>query len=223
MNQLCTALPKAELHAHLHGCIRMSTLADLAGDSLTADDRALLSEHADGALRRSLSECFRVFSIIHKAVRGTAAVSRITREVLTDFAADNCQYVELRTTPRRLEQDPGFSIPDWAVPLLRNDVIAHLVPYVVALLSSVAEHEAARRSEGFITRVLLSINRTEPPLVMSSTNLGALPAILLAFCDAAAAGGFTFLVLAPFSSMQVKRRSYCRTGPGAVSHSHTYW
>lgn len=162
MNALTLALPKAELHAHLHGCIRMSTLAELAGDSLTADDRALLSEHADGTLRRSLSECFRVFSIIHKAVRGTDAVYRITSEVLSDFAAENVRYVELRTTPRRLEKDEGFAVPGWAAPLLDNEVFAHLVPYAVALLSAVAAHEGACRGDGFCSRVLLSINRTEP-------------------------------------------------------------
>ena len=99
-------LPKAELHAHLHGSIRDATLLELLGEAASpaalSAMRILSAEAADDVhRRRSLSECFALFDSIHEAVTSPAAVERITREVVADFAADGVRYLELRTTPRR--------------------------------------------------------------------------------------------------------------------------
>ena len=49
---------------------------------------------------RTLSEVFQVFSVIHQVTTDHATLTRITQEVIEDFAADNVQYLELRTTPK---------------------------------------------------------------------------------------------------------------------------
>ncbi len=41
-----------------------------------------------------------MFSVIHQVTTDHAILTRITREVIEDFAADNVQYLELRTTPK---------------------------------------------------------------------------------------------------------------------------
>jgi adenosine deaminase len=85
----CRALPKIELHAHLHGSLRQSSIAELSGKPFPA-----LSDSRD------LTECFRIFDLIHNTVDTLNKVERLTREVLEDFKADNCIYLELRSTPR---------------------------------------------------------------------------------------------------------------------------
>ena len=47
-----------------------------------------------------MSECFKLFDVIHKVTTNHDSIARITREVIEDFAADNVIYLELRTTPK---------------------------------------------------------------------------------------------------------------------------
>ena len=51
---------------------------------------------------RTLSEIFLLFGVIHQVTTDHAILTRITQEVVEDFAADNVQYLELRTTPKVL-------------------------------------------------------------------------------------------------------------------------
>eukprot|EP00501_MAST-03F_sp_TOSAG23-6_P001615 GSMAST32.ASY1.ANO1.1682.1 assembled CDS len=99
--RFCKVIPKIELHAHLHGSIRDSTLIDLM-KNLNYSKKKISEFPLHG--ERSISECFEVFALIHKLVLDAETVARITREVLEDFAADNVKYVELRSTPRVVEQ-----------------------------------------------------------------------------------------------------------------------
>ena len=57
---------------------------------------------AAAAASRSLAECFRLFDVIHRITTDLATITRITAEVLEDFAAENVVYLELRTTPKVL-------------------------------------------------------------------------------------------------------------------------
>lgn len=94
---LCTAMPKLELHAHLNGSIRAATLLELArerGESSTQLEDILSKP------RRSLPETFHLFSLIRTLTTDHHAITRITREVIEDFAAENTIYVELRTSPK---------------------------------------------------------------------------------------------------------------------------
>ena len=110
MAALCHRLPKVELHAHLHGSARLCTIADLAPPGV---DQALLTSDTE----RSLEGCFAIFGAIHRTVTTLAAVRRITAEVLSDFAADNVKYLELRTTPRALA---GSTSPAATAPVARR-------------------------------------------------------------------------------------------------------
>ena len=101
---LCRRLPKVELHAHLHGSARLCTIADLAPPGV---DQALLTSDTE----RSLEGCFAIFGAIHRTVTTLAAVRRITAEVLSDFAAENVKYLELRTTPRALAGSASPTAP----------------------------------------------------------------------------------------------------------------
>lgn len=49
---------------------------------------------------RSLDEVFKLFDLIHVITTDHQTVTRITREVVQDFALENVVYLELRTTPK---------------------------------------------------------------------------------------------------------------------------
>ena len=141
---LCRRLPKCELHAHLHGCARLSTIAELAPAGVdTSMLLAPVSDDSSAVSDRSLDTCFAIFAAIHKTVTNVAAVRRIAAEVLTDFAADGVKYLELRTTPRALDD-------------------ADAEGYVHALLSTLSEFDAQQRALDWpmTVRLLLSIART---------------------------------------------------------------
>ncbi|XP_020531553.1 adenosine deaminase-like protein isoform X2 [Amborella trichopoda] len=96
--------PKIELHAHLNGSIRNSTLLELArglGQKMNAVSADI--EHVIMKGDRSLPECFRMFDLIHICTTDHGTVTRITKEVVEDFAAENTVYLELRTTPKKNE------------------------------------------------------------------------------------------------------------------------
>jgi len=122
-------LPKLELHAHLNGCIREPTLLDLMAQhhiKVTPELSSLLSAEfhmsqiesssligSSGITndspetknkRRSLSECFLIFPLIHKSVCTLNDLERITFEALEDFSRENVCYLEIRSTPRRLQK-----------------------------------------------------------------------------------------------------------------------
>ncbi|CAM6098336.1 unnamed protein product [Calypogeia fissa] len=101
------SIPKIELHAHLNGCVRPSTLFELAseegrtGTTSVGDIGYLIREGFKS--NASLADCFRLFPLIHGLTTDHAIVTRITKEAIEDFFADNVVYLELRTTPKRNE------------------------------------------------------------------------------------------------------------------------
>ncbi|CAJ1962448.1 unnamed protein product [Sphenostylis stenocarpa] len=105
----CVSMPKVELHAHLNGSIRDSTLLDLT-EGLIGTGVIDISEveHIIKKYNRSVAEVFKLFDLIHILTTDHNTVTRITKEVwllgchvVEDFASDNVVYLELRTTPKR--------------------------------------------------------------------------------------------------------------------------
>lgn len=100
----CLSMPKVELHAHLNGSIRVSTLLELA-KSLNETQKDAIDfsqvEHLITKCDLTLTEVFQLFDLIHNVITDHDTVTRITKEVIEDFASDNVVYLELRTTPKR--------------------------------------------------------------------------------------------------------------------------
>ncbi|KAJ0016913.1 hypothetical protein Pint_10919 [Pistacia integerrima] len=98
----CVSMPKIELHAHLNGSIRDSTLLELAG-GLGEKGVIVFSdvEHVIRKSDRTLHEVFKLFDLIHVITTDHKTVTRITKEVVEDFASENVVYLELRTTPKK--------------------------------------------------------------------------------------------------------------------------
>lgn len=147
MSVLCRALPKAELHAHLHGCARLATIAELAPAGM--DTRALLQATTN---ERDLSRCFAIFDIIHKTITTLSAVRRVTGEVLDDFEGDGVAYLELRTTPRALQDADAERYVRTVLGVIDGHECGS-----GALRDGRTVHGAGRR---MCTRLILSIDRT---------------------------------------------------------------
>ena len=129
-------VPKAELHVHLGGTVRPATLVELAASKGQPRPRI-----APG--RSTLSECFEIFRAVHDAVCTGPDIARITREAVTDMAADGVRYLELRTTPRDLAD--GVSAADY-----------------VDIVVDAARREIAERGLDIAVGVLVSVDRARP-------------------------------------------------------------
>lgn len=144
------AMPKIDLHRHLEGSLRLETLAEIARDyklDLPHDPAGLrpLVEMVDGrqsGLRNFLDK----FAVLRRFYRSEAIITRLTREVIDDCAADNIRYLELRFTPSALADVGKFRLED-------------VTDWVIQ-----SANEAAAAS-GVRVRFILSMNRHEPVTV----------------------------------------------------------
>jgi adenosine deaminase len=106
------SLPKAELHAHLNGSIPISVLQELGSeydsiDSPSVDNESVkagISKLRDGPSLETISDFFSLFPAIYALTSTPASLRRATRAVLSTFLDGDlpqCNYLELRTTPRQ--------------------------------------------------------------------------------------------------------------------------
>jgi hypothetical protein len=99
----CKALPKAELHAHLNGCVRDATIQQLLSERASGDGALALTDEEAAALQhkgsRSLHECFQLFGLIHRITTTHDAVARIAEEVVHDFRHVPCTCAGMRMCP----------------------------------------------------------------------------------------------------------------------------
>ncbi|GMH33909.1 hypothetical protein BSKO_01743 [Bryopsis sp. KO-2023] len=140
----CQALPKVELHAHLNGSLRDSTLAELAGSAAAEGgdgrDVGKLVEKGD----RTLSEVFQVFDLIHEVTTDHSTIARITKEAIEDFRKDGVVYMELRSTPKCCV----------ATGMTKRS-------YVEAMLAGRKDFFRSNPTSGVVVKFILSINRSE--------------------------------------------------------------
>ncbi|KAI3765196.1 hypothetical protein L2E82_15224 [Cichorium intybus] len=164
------SMPKVELHAHLNGSIRNSTLLELARE-LGEKGTIVFSdfEHVIRKNDRSLREVFKLFDLIHIVTTDHKTITRITKEVVEDFAAENVVYLELRTTPKR-NDSIGMnkrSYMEAVVEGLRsvNSLEINFSSYDVEKCSGTNEKK-------IFVRLLLSIDRRESTqAAMETVNL----------------------------------------------------
>jgi adenosine deaminase len=106
------SLPKAELHAHLNGSIPISVLQELGSEydstnSPLVDNESVkagISKLRDGPSLETISDFFTLFPAIYALTSTPDSLKRATRAVLSTFLDGDmpqCNYLELRTTPRQ--------------------------------------------------------------------------------------------------------------------------
>lgn len=111
---LLRSLPKTDLHCHLDGSLRLSTILELAeqdGVTLPADtaDRLKRRLHV-GEVCESLEDYLEAFSVTLSVMQTEAALYRTAYELGEDAAAENVRYMEVRYSPI-LHTKGGLPLP----------------------------------------------------------------------------------------------------------------
>ncbi|XLR08979.1 hypothetical protein S83_036917, partial [Arachis hypogaea] len=171
------SMPKVELHAHLNGSIRGSTLLELAR---ALWDKGLIDfsqvEHV------ILKMLVIVTIIVFKAYNGGGygfvntddhmTVTRIVNEVVEDFASEKVVYLELRTTPKKNDSQ-GMSKRSYVEAVLEgirsvSSVDVALIPYTEDPRNLLESLHAATNDKcdgnsrkKIFVRLLLSADRRE--------------------------------------------------------------
>ncbi|NLH52099.1 MAG: adenosine deaminase [Bacteroidales bacterium] len=121
--ELIKALPKAELHCHLDGSLRPSTILELA-----QEQNVKLPANTPEELKKilvapptcnSLEEYLQPFDITVSVLQTAGALERATYELAEDCAAENIRYLEIRFAPV-LHLQKGLSLVDVVQAVLRG-------------------------------------------------------------------------------------------------------
>ena len=153
--RLVERMPKAELHLHLDGSLRIDTALDLARSRGVDAPRswagmsAALVAPARGADQADL---LRAFDLPIALLQDAEALERVAAELVVAKAADNVRYVEIR----------------WG-PLLH---VAAGLPLAVGIEAVLAGAESAARATGVAVRLICTALRSHDPadnLVLAET------------------------------------------------------
>lgn len=147
-----THWPKVDLHRHLEGSLRFSTILDLAqqaeGD-FQVDPEKLRSMVVVGTGDERTPRVFlSKFELLRRLYRSPEIIQRITKETIGDAAADRIRYLELRFTPLALAHGGRFPLKDvfdWVIEAADQASRIHAIE--VGLIVSVNRHEDVRQAE----------------------------------------------------------------------------
>ena len=95
-------VPKAELHLHLDGSLRPSTILDLADDAgvtLPYGDEESLYDYLYVQDGRNLVDYLKRFDLTLSVMQTAESLERTARELCEDAAAENVRYLEIRYSP----------------------------------------------------------------------------------------------------------------------------
>jgi adenosine deaminase len=147
LRQVLQRLPKADLHRHLEGSLRLATLAEIAhehGVELPAysieDLRPYVQITDDPPDFHRFLEKFRLLRQFYKTPE---AVARVAYEAVADAAADNVKYLELRFNPAALARTQDFSfeeVSDWVIEAVQR--AEQNSGITVRLITTIVRHEA---------------------------------------------------------------------------------
>lgn len=146
------ALPKVELHRHLEGSLRLSTMLDVARKHGVTVPVSMLN--LSGLVQvqdkdpMTFSNFLDKFKTLRLFYRSPDVIHRVTHEAVEDAAKDNVHYLELRFTPVALSRAEGFplhDVMDWVITSAQD--AAKTFGIKVGLIASVNRHESPELAE----------------------------------------------------------------------------
>lgn len=105
-------IPKADLHVHLDGSLRIESLINLAQDysiKLPSQDPEQLTQILGFKTKyHSLEDCLNVFNLTTSLMQTEGGLYQITYELIEDASKENIKYMEIRFAPH-LHTNNGLS------------------------------------------------------------------------------------------------------------------
>jgi adenosine deaminase len=147
------ALPKIDLHRHLEGSIRLSTLLEVGKQyhlDLPASTLDELRPHVQitAADTNDAAHFLKKFSVLRRFFCAPDVIRRVAREAVIDAALDHIHYLELRFTPRALAGLMDFNyyeVISWVIEGIQQAQREHSI--TVGLIIAVNRHEGIRDAE----------------------------------------------------------------------------
>src|SRR3712207_5331016 len=115
-------MPKAELHLHLDGSLRIDTALELARSreiDAPTTWRAMYDALVAPMPCRDQAELLKAFDLPIALMQDAEALERITAELVETKAAENVRYIELRWGPL-LHVAGGLSLDDGIAAVVRG-------------------------------------------------------------------------------------------------------
>ena len=146
------SLPKVELHRHLEGSLRLTTMLEVAQQHGVSAPVSMFNlsgmvqiQDQDPMTFTNFLDKFKTLRLFYKS---PDVIHRVTREAVEDAAKDNCRYLELRFTPVALSRAEGFPMHDvmgWVIEAAK--AAAEKYHIKVGLIASVNRHESPELAE----------------------------------------------------------------------------
>lgn len=146
------SLPKVELHRHLEGSLRLSTMLDIARKHGVTVPVSMMNlsglvqvQDQDPLTFSNFLDKFKTLRLFY---RSPDVIHRVTREAVEDAAKDHVRYLELRFTPVALSRAEGFplhDVMDWVITSAAD--AAKEFDIKVGLIASVNRHESPELAE----------------------------------------------------------------------------
>ena len=138
---------RVELHCHLNGTVRESTL------------RTLLNEGGEDLKVFTIEDAFREFGRVYRAITTESSLRRIVCECLEDALLDNIRYIEIRTTPRKLSDVHS-----------RRDYVSIVVDEITKFKNLNRSRPLTIYPKGTLAvRLILTVDRAQPVSVAEQT------------------------------------------------------
>lgn len=146
------ALPKVDLHRHLEGSLRLTTIQDIANqhgvtvpESMFKLSGLVQVQDQDPMTFTNFLDKFKTLRLFYKS---PDVIHRVTREAVEDAAKDHIRYLEMRFTPVALSRAEGFplhDVMDWVVTSAKDAAKKNKIK--VGLIASVNRNESTDLAE----------------------------------------------------------------------------
>jgi adenosine deaminase len=145
VDRLLEAMPKAELHLHLDGSLRVGTALELArtrGIEAPTTWRGMFGALVAPMPCRDQAELLRAFDLPITLMQDAEALERITAELIESKAAEGVRYVEIRWGPL-LHVARGLAVADGIEAVVRGaeDAAARTGTVVRLIATALRSHD----------------------------------------------------------------------------------
>ena len=159
-------MPKVEIHRHLEGSLRLSTLMEIASRyhdvfPPSRDIPALGQVQDDDEM--TFSNFLSKFQVLRDFYQTPEIIRRVAYEVVEDAAREGVAYLELRFAPvalSRMRDFPMGEVMDWVIESTRQASEDHNI--ITRLLTTFNRHESVSLAEKVVQ---LAVDRIDQGIV----------------------------------------------------------